>query len=204
MDFAAEVQVEAWCDIIRSCVLRRDIVLPEMDCVKAAKENQVIAESLSLSVFERLGSLVASTEGEVAFEWAFYFNEGKQLQAKLKLQAPVHLTCQRCNGPMDFVVETEVEMQRVKTEAEAEALSLEVQPLYLDELNQIKPLDILEDELILALPMFPMHEKKDCSLSQNQAYYATSDLEQKNTYKPFADLNKLAELKEKKSGSSTK
>ncbi len=62
---------------------------------------------------------------------------------------------------------------------------------------------LVEDELILALPMFPMHEKKDCSLSQNQAYYATSDIEQKNTYKPFAGLNQLAELKEKKSGSST-
>ncbi len=179
-------------------------VLPEIDCLKMAKENQVIKARYALSDFLRLAPMLADTQGEVVFEWAFYFNAGKQLQAKLTLQAPVHLTCQRCNGALDFMIDAEIEMQQVKTEAEAEALPLAVQPLYLDELNQIKPYEILEDELILALPMFPMHEKKDCSLSQNQAYYATSDLEQKNTYKPFASLHELADLKEKKSGSSTK
>ncbi len=179
-------------------------MLPELDALKAAKENRVIAESLPLAGFERLASLLADSEGELAFEWAFYFNAGKQLQAKLSLHASVHLTCQRCNAPFPFKIDAEVEMQRVQTEAEAEALPLAVQPLYLDALNQIQPQEILEDELILALPMFPMHEKKDCSLSQNQAYYATSDETQKNTYKPFADLNQLADLKERKSGSSTK
>ncbi len=179
-------------------------MLAELDAVKAAKENQVLKARLPLASFERFAPLLQDASGEVALEWAFYFNAGKQLQAKLSLQAPVHLTCQRCNGPLQSVIDAEVEMQRVADETEAEALPLAVQPLYLNELNQIKPLEILEDELILALPMFPMHEKKDCSLSQNQAYYATSDMEQKHTYKPFAGLNTLADLKEKKSGSSTK
>ena len=178
-------------------------MLPELDCLKAAKENQVIAETLKLSCFERLGPLLADSNGEIVFEWAFYRNAGKQICAKLAVQAPIHLTCQRCNNPLNFVIDTEIEMQQVKTEAEAEALPLAVQPLYLNELNQIKPHEILEDELILALPMFAMHEKKDCSLSQNQAYYAPSGVEQKITYKPFAGLDKLADLKEKKSGSST-
>ncbi|MCX7122220.1 MAG: YceD family protein [Gammaproteobacteria bacterium] len=178
-------------------------MLPELDCVKAAKENKVIFEKLPLSRFERLAPSLADTEGEVSVEWAFSRNEAKQIQAKLDLHALLHLSCQRCNARIDFNLEASIQMQYVKTEAEAEALPLEIQPLYLNALNQIHPYEILEDDLILALPMFPMHEKKDCSLLQNQAYYATSDLEQKNTYKPFADLNKLADLKEKKSGSST-
>ncbi len=176
----------------------------DLDCQRAAKEQRVFQGSMPIASFERWAELLLQPQGEVQYAWRFFENEAKQCLASLKLRAVVQLTCQRCNEPFLFEIDACVEMQQVLTEKEAEQLPLAIQPLYTNALHHIEPHTVMEDELILALPMFPMHEKKDCSLSENQAYYASSEVEQNHTYKAFAGLDRLANLKEKKSGSSTK
>jgi uncharacterized protein len=76
----------------------------------------------------------------------------------LQAQTAVALTCQRCLGPVETPLVVDRWYRFVATEAQAEAeddaadedlLALEPRP---------DLLGVLEDELLMALPLVPMHE----------------------------------------------
>ena len=175
-----------------------------LDAVKAAKEGLSFKASLPLARFSRFLTLVAKAEGEIKVELSFFVDEAHLIHAMLRLDAPVSLTCQACNGLVSYAIVEETFFQFAKTDAEAEALPLQVQALVLDETGNLNVDEMLEDALILALPMFPRHEKKDCSLKENRAYYASPREEAHNTYKPFTNLEELVQSKEKKIGGPAK
>ncbi len=173
-------------------------MLPEfIEPILLAKEHQTLEGTLLLSSFERSRDLLASAEGILDFTWSFDIDQYSQVTALLALKAKLSLECQRCQKPFGYDLNVSVPMKVVHTESEAEALPLELQPLYIDAVSHCEPMQVIEDELILNIPEFPRHEKKDCDLGQNQAYYGTpSNGIEQNTYKPFANLKLLS--KEKK------
>jgi uncharacterized protein len=173
-------------------------MLPELiEPKQLAREHKVLTGELPLALFTRAeGLLIPGTE-PLNFNWAFSLDAHDQVFAVLTLAAELKLQCQRCEKPFVYPLQAVTNMKVVHSETEAEALSLKLQPLYVDAAGQCPAFPVLEDELILNIPEFPKHEKKDCDFEQNQAYYATpSNGSKPNTYKPFAELKVLA--KEKK------
>jgi uncharacterized protein len=75
----------------------------------------------------------------------------------LQARAPVWLTCQRCLQPFRLTLEIDRRIRFVHGEARAEALDAEIED---DVLALSKALDLrelVEDELLLALPIVPRH-----------------------------------------------
>lgn len=176
------------------------MILPkEIDPVKAARSEHTFEGRLPFSDFPRLKELLCLDEntqkGQIEFEWTFFVNEKQQTCASLKLLGEFPLVCERCQKPCKIKLNELIPMQVVKSEEEAENLPLAVEPILVNAENQCDTLEIIEDELILALPMIPMHlEEKDCSFSQNKAYYPAE--KDNSTYKPFANLSKVFDSKE--------
>ncbi len=141
----------------------------ELDPLKACRAGQVLEGNLVPTDLPRLEGLM----GKVHYHLSCGFNEKKEPELRILLQAKFTLICQRCNQPMQYILNEEI---------------------YLEEPDVFKPIDVIEDELILALPMIPMHEEKDCAFSQNTAYSPVEN--ENNRYKPFTDLGKKLDLKE--------
>ena len=86
--------------------------------------------------------------------------DGSAAQPWLHLQAgaTLPLTCQRCLGPVDTEVLVDRWFRFVADEAAAEAQDDDSE----EDLLALEPrpdlLDVLEDELLMALPLVPMHE----------------------------------------------
>ncbi len=81
-----------------------------------------------------------------------------QLWLGLQAQAAVWLTCQRCLQPFTVPLHIDQRIRFVRGEAEAEALDAEIED---DVLALSKSLDLralVEDELLLALPIVPRHD----------------------------------------------
>lgn len=82
-------------------------------------------------------------------------------QAWLHLEARTHvpLTCQRCLGPVRIPLEVERWFRFVADEATAEALDDDSE----EDLLALEPrpslIGLIEDELILSLPLVPLHER---------------------------------------------
>lgn len=92
-------------------------------------------------------------------EWRANAGAANQLWLHLQAQAEVALNCQRCLAPAIQVIEVDQWFRFVDTEAEAEAQDDEADEDVLVLESQLDLLALLEDELLMALPLVPMHEQ---------------------------------------------
>lgn len=80
-----------------------------------------------------------------------------ELWLALSVQATVWLTCQRCLQPFQVPLAFERRLRFVRGEAEAEALDAESEDDVLALSRSLDLRELVEDELLLALPLVPRH-----------------------------------------------
>jgi len=80
-----------------------------------------------------------------------------ELWLRLQVQTPVWLTCQRCLQPFEVPLALDRRLRFVRGEAQAEALDAEIEDDVLALGRSIDLRELVEDELLLALPLVPRH-----------------------------------------------
>jgi uncharacterized protein len=107
----------------------------------------------------------------------------------------LHLTCQRCLEAMAVPVDATIALALVRGVAGADDLGLaavEGVPEELDALSlgqdPIRPLDLVEDELLLAIPQIPLHLAQECGAPEPSALPQSEPEGREN---PFAVLAAL-------------
>lgn len=105
------------------------------------------------------------------------------------------LTCQRCLEAMAVPVNASIALALVRSVAGADALGLEAVEGVPDDMDAlplgqdpIKPLDLVEDELLLAIPQIPLHAMQDCGSAALPAPHEGEPVRYDN---PFAVLAAL-------------
>jgi len=149
--------------------------------------------SLALSSFERLAPLLASPVGEVVYELHFDRGEKGRAQITGHIQATVQVVCQRCMEAMSYPVDMALSLALVSGPDEAERLTDEFDPVLIEDDEPIRLTDLLEDELLLALPVAPLHPVEACAVRPedfSSEAEAEADAEADGTEKvnPFAVL----------------
>lgn len=76
------------------------------------------------------------------------------------LDCEVKMICQRCMQPVTLLVTGAIRWGIVSSETEMQSLDRELDPVLLDE-GQLLLRQAIEDELVLLLPIMPMHETCD-------------------------------------------
>ena len=146
-----------------------------------------------IAKLERLSELLLSNEGNLQARISLGKREKiRYLQGSVSVNLQV--TCQRCLQPMSLPLETEFQLALVTSEAQADELPDDYEPLLVEEDKTNLPA-ILEDELLLAMPLVAMHEH-DCSeyLQQQkhrQAVEAEQQQAEKEKQNPFSVLKDL-------------
>ena len=102
-----------------------------------------------------------------------------------RVKAQLTLTCQRCLGPVTRALTTEFKLVWVHSDAQAAALPPEPYEPLLSASGRVKVSELLEDELLLALPIVAVHATpEECSeLGQRPASRPAE-----TTANPFAVL----------------
>jgi uncharacterized protein len=87
--------------------------------------------------------------------------DAPQIWLHLRASTVVRLTCQRCLQPLDQALEAERSLRFVADEAQAEREDEEAEEdvLAMPPRGCLDLLPLAEDELILALPLVPRHER---------------------------------------------
>ena len=112
-----------------------------------------------------------------------------------EIKATLRMQCQRCLGELSVPLTTSSTMACVWTDDEAAALPAFYEPLLVSDEAVLR--DIVEEEILLALPSFPTHET-DCKTSEqvaaleplNQSSGEGTELSAK-TDNPFGVLEQL-------------
>jgi len=109
---------------------------------------------------KRLNELLMSEQGELTVE--LKFDRAGPIPFILgHITTDLQLKCQRCMQAVPHNVDIHFKLGMVQNEAQMKKLPDEYEPYLIEEENNHLP-DMLEDELLLALPLVAMHEF-DCS-----------------------------------------
>lgn len=114
-----------------------------------------------------------------------------ELWLHLAAQAEVWLTCQRCLQPFQHAVTVDTRVRFVRDEAQAETLDAELEDDVLALPRWLDLRALIEDELLLALPLVPRHERCPQPLQVSASDDVAFEAEQSGRPNPFAVLQAL-------------
>ena len=137
---------------------------PVVDSAQFAKQRLSASCTVRASELERVSQMAHNGENEfhVRLEGS-EDSEGRPL-LRLHVEGSIHLTCQRCLEPLDMALASDRSFLLVGSERELMDLSEEaedIESLVAD--SKMNVLTLAEDEILLQIPMAPMHAEGKCS-----------------------------------------
>lgn len=115
---------------------------------------------LPVAGFDRLGSALGAMTGIASAQVGFRREQG-HVVAAVQARAELVMVCQRCLSPFTVTVEGGTDVVLVGTEAEAARVPEEFETVLCPQ-GKIRLRELVEEELLLALPAVPMHPQGEC------------------------------------------
>ncbi len=132
-----------------------------VDPRKLADRDATLEGALPVARFERLKSALADDAGTVNISLAFERDEQHTVVIRSLLDVEVGMECQRCLELVRLPIHSECEYAVVREGANTQSLPKGYDVLEVGE-DPLDLLELIEDELLLALPIVPAHAPEDC------------------------------------------
>lgn len=141
-----------------------DKFIPEhIDPFRYAEQNLALTGSVKVSEMQRLSANLNAIDDVVNVDLKFGVDEQKITFLKGHLKTCLSLQCQRCMEPLRYEIISDFLLGIVSTLEEANALPEHYEPALATE-GQLALRELIEDEIILNLPIIPRHEPEDCKV----------------------------------------
>jgi uncharacterized protein len=170
--------------------------LPDkIDPWRLAAEGGRLEGVLALAVLPRLVAALDRSDSEVSVSLAAGVDPHGIRFIKGYLRTEIELTCQRCLYPLPCPLDVAVSLGLVRNEAAADRLPDEYEPLLVAE-GFIRVSDLVEDELLLALPQIPRHvDVRECQAHPSKLSSADQSATNTEPVQLFATLVTLLPAK---------
>jgi uncharacterized protein len=168
----------------------RDKMRKSYQVQKEVAQKGCFEGEIELSELKRLGELLqlddAGVDGRsIAIHFEFLRSEFDVPMVAGRLQTSLELECQRCLKPLELAMDVDF---RLLIDASDELLGNSSEDTLYSDDGYIDIAEVVEDELILALPLVAMHEDTACNEN-----WRASELQVETPVKenPFAVLQQL-------------
>ncbi len=128
---------------------------PNVDVARMVQSRRSFSGSLPLARFKRLAKSLAGGEGEVAYQLDFDRDSFGTSMLHLKATTHLPLLCQRSLEVYLEPVALDQQLGLIRDESEEASLLPEYEALLVGADGHLDLCDVIEDELILALPLVP-------------------------------------------------
>ena len=135
-----------------------------LDVRKAAARGETVKGVVKPAELQQFRTLLAADDGEIHAAFEFTRDEEKRYLIQLAVEAQVEVTCQRCLEKMSRQLNCSNTLAVVWTDEQAASLPKDLDPLIVEE-QSCRLRDVVEEELILALPQFNYHDTDACRAS---------------------------------------
>lgn len=143
--------------------------------------------AVPLAELTGLRTLPAGVGGQVGGR-AHFARQGGVVVAELTMKGTAILQCQRCMRPLEIPIDTRVRVGLVGSEAQAGEVPDDLETM-LAPGGRIRIGEIVTEELLLSLPIVPLHAAgDDCAVATSPVAQSAHAGE---THKPFARLGEL-------------
>jgi uncharacterized protein len=163
-----------------------------VDALKLCQQKADLQGVVEFSKLPRLVNLLCEEEGNVWAEIVFEIDQQHRKVLSGNVKADLPLICQRCLGKMVSMVEASFDLALVWNDEQAAQLPRTLDPLLVDG-TDIDLFSIVEDEILLSMPLIAHHEIGECvAPATNNPEIEVDDSEEKrNPFQVLASL-KLA------------
>lgn len=160
---------------------------PFFEPIRLAERGETIAGDLAVSQMPRLRQSLHDASGTVHVRLDCVPGEGGAIRIRGRLVTTLNMECQRCLAA--FAVPLDVAVDAV-TAIEGDPAADSADVLMRGERHEVHLGDFVEDELILAVPLAPLHPAEQCPMAE----YRTTGTERRAS--PFAALETLKSKKD--------
>ena len=162
-----------------------------IDPYRTAQKRSSFDGILQLQNLTRLSEQLCNTDGDVAV----VIHCGNDEQGLVYIEGEAHCTvqvrCERCGDEMTLNIDSSFAYTPVKGDDSAqEEIPQRYDVIETDEHGEVNLRQLVEDELILALPLFPMHDEGQCDPNKLQMSWGVIEPEPEKP-NPFAILQEL-------------
>ncbi|MBC8944593.1 MULTISPECIES: 23S rRNA accumulation protein YceD [Xenorhabdus] len=163
-----------------------------IDVLRAAQKRLDYTGSYSAEQVSRLVESVVSVDSDVDSSLSFQIDNQRLAVVKGHSDVDVTLACQRCGSNFSHHVHTTYCFSPVVNDEQAEALPEEYEPIDINEFGEIDLLAMIEDEIILSLPVVPVHDSEHCEVSDADMVFGVlpPEVEKPNPFAVLASLKK--------------
>lgn len=170
----------------------RQSVPETLDAWRQVTARRGFEGSVPLAALPRVASLLDAPDGDATFSLEFDRDSLGVAYVEVRVDAQLPLVCQRTLERFLLPVRIDQRMGLIRDEAEESALPPGYEPLLVDDSGEVVTLDLIEDELILAVPVVPVRPGTD-AVEQEWGDGAAVEAERPNPFAALAALKKKPE-----------
>lgn len=138
-----------------------------VDPWRLAERGERFSGQLELRQMPRLVEVLASLEGKASFELEFASDERRRPRIRGLIKADLVLRCQRCLELVRYLVSARLDLSVIEVLDEIARLPAEAEPVLATD-GLIRLAEVLEEELLLAVPQVPRHDQPGCTIGEGK------------------------------------
>jgi uncharacterized protein len=165
--------------------------LPETIKPQSLVDNEGhVSGFTALDKMERLAALLENSAGTVETQLDFGRDARGIRFIRGSIRGELPLRCQRCLEAVTYPVDIDLSLALVVSEDQADRLPEGYEPLFFDS-TTLSLITLIEDELLLALPIVAMHPEDECSANKTAVSNRAETDPALEKPHPFASLAQL-------------
>ena len=158
--------------------------LPEqLKLFNFAKKEISLSGIYQISDFPKISEIVSNNKDNVRVDLSFYLKNNKTPCVDGIIQLDIVLACQRCLDDLSIGLKVNFNLAFVRHNQESEELDLHYE-IYVIEEEELATHDLISDEILVSIPMVPMHDY-DCIKK-----IIKQEIVEEKSENPFAILKK--------------
>lgn len=162
-----------------------------VDPVKSAGKQLTYIGLIPGKSLVRLQELLVEPCPDVDASLWFEVDEQSMKRIRGEAQVTVQAACERCGDTMTLPLQCSFIYAPVTKRQKATDMPEEYEPIELDELGEVNLHALVEDELILAMPVVVKHDERECRVDSNAMRFGEIDDTKGSESNPFAVLQEL-------------
>lgn len=136
--------------------------------LKLADRAVLLEGEIALSKLERIRELSLDDSGSFSVSLQFAVDEERHRIVKGRVAGSVTLECQRCLQLMQWPVDSNFTLAMVFSDQAAVALPRAYEPWLLESHEDVSLIDMIEDEVLLSVPVQASHPEGECSMPESE------------------------------------
>ncbi|XOD70248.1 MAG: YceD family protein [Sodalis sp. (in: enterobacteria)] len=161
-----------------------------IDIIPATQKRLNYAAVYTAAQVTRLAKSVISVNSDVSATLSCVVNNQELPKISSQANVKVTLLCQRCNQPFEHKIQTTFTFSPFISNKQPHVFQKTHEASYFTDFCKLDLLEIIEDEIIISLPISPMHGFDQCEVSATEQVFGIIPAEVEKT-NPFSMLVSL-------------